>query len=63
MRMQKKKNEDTKFIYFRRVWELNMFIYIKLLKQSWKAVFSSIKVRCDNNNNDDDQEDDGVGGG
>ena len=39
-----------------------MFIYIKLLKQSWKAVFSSIKVRCDNND-DDDQEDDGVGDG
>lgn len=50
------------FICFTRVWKLNTFIYIKLLKQSWKAVFSSIKVRCDNNNNDDDQKDDGVGG-
>ena len=60
---KKKKKKNAMFICFIRMWKLNTFIYIKLLKQSWKAVFSSIKVRCNNNNDDDDQKDDGVGGG
>lgn len=47
MRMQKKKKRMLS-IFTLWVWELNTFIYIKLLKQSWKAVFSSIEVRCDN---------------